>query len=180
MSQGWGAKALRTPWGRGYASVAPFVPPPSGSTAPAPARRRPRQRSHCHILAPLLPLCFSPPLPQGNSASRPARLRSILALAHVHLCPCPAPILQSPIRRSSHAATRPLSSDAAGRRSAGRFRQLRSEQAASEFRVILFLDIGKKKLCTICTQVRDPKRSIFFDTTKSNRFNNFEIKNHST
>ena len=37
-------------------------------------------------------------------------------------CPfCPAPILQSPIRRSSHAATRPLCSDA-GRLSAGRFR----------------------------------------------------------
>ena len=42
---------------------------------------------------------------------------------------CPAPILQSPTRRSLHAITRPLSSDAAGRRSVGRFRQLRSEHS---------------------------------------------------
>ena len=40
------------------------------------------------------------------------------------------PISQSPIRRSSHAVIRPLSSDADGRRSADRFRQLRSEPAA--------------------------------------------------
>ena len=94
-----------------------------------------KAHSHSGSLLPLYPV--SPYLSRGFSASRPARLHKILALAHVHVRPYPAPILQSPIRRSSHAAARPAAIQRRGRspiigsRSAGRFRQLRSGRIRS-------------------------------------------------
>ena len=67
--------------------------------------------------------CPPPPPPRGgDSASRLARLRTIRgALAHVQLCPCPAPILQSPIpnRSSPHCAARPAAVQRRGRSPVG-------------------------------------------------------------
>ena len=95
------------------------IAPPSGD-APSSAQfipGRPRlpaavhtPAQHAHLLALLSRFLLSssplPPSPvRGNRASRSALLRSLrlrktCSLAHAPLSPCPAPILQSPTRRS--------------------------------------------------------------------------------
>ena len=114
----------------------------ASSRHPSP---RPRCLPHSGTRIPCPPSGHRPPALRAVSAShwdsasprccaavqhRPCSYPCPTLLPHACLPACPAPILQSPIRRSPHAAARPLSSDAAGGRSPGRFRQLRSEQRA--------------------------------------------------
>ena len=122
----------------GDAAIAPrpLFRRPWAAAAPASARRRPRPRSIRHSIVTFwlrccLSVCpFSPSPPRGialgpGPAAHDPRAR---ACALVPLSSADLAVADS---RSSHAATRPLSSDAAGRRSAGRFRQLRSERIRS-------------------------------------------------
>ena len=94
------------------AESAPAHRLPSRPRRPSPAAREHAQSHHhdTHILAE-----FTVPLslfPAGDySASRSASC----VLAHVHLGPCPAPIVQSPICRSLHAAARPAAVERRGR-----------------------------------------------------------------
>ena len=88
-------------------------PSTAGTRIPCRPAGSARQRfAHIHMDSASLVLC------------RPAAAPVLASLCcRTRACPGPAPILQSPIRRSSHAAARPAA--VAGRWLAGRFRQLR-------------------------------------------------------